>query len=79
MIPCSTPIVTTTMAVISGDEELVLAQSQISRMLATSTSLRPIRKTTDASTAFGRYCSGFVRKRRTIATTTAVVSCATCV
>ena len=33
-----------------------------------STSLRPIRKTTEASTALGRYCRGFVRKSRTIAT-----------
>ena len=33
--------------------------------------------TTDESTALGMYDSGFVRKSRTIATHTAVVSCAT--
>ena len=42
-----------------------------------SISLRPIRKTTEDSTQFGRYCSGLVRKISTIATTTAVVICAT--
>jgi hypothetical protein len=51
----------------------------MSLMFAISTSLRPMRNTTAERTAFGRYCSGFVRKRRTIATTPAVVSCATCV
>ena len=59
------------------DDELVRAEARISRMFAMSISLTPIRKTTDESTAFGRYCSGLVRNSRTIATTTAVVSCAT--
>jgi hypothetical protein len=48
-------------------------------MFAMSISFRPIRKTTAARTAFGRYCSGFVRNSSTSATTAAVVSWATCV
>ena len=79
MMPCSTPTPTTTAAVIAATQNSSLRSRQISRMFAMSTSLRPIRKTTAERTAFGRYCSGFVRKSRTIATTTAVVSCATCV
>ena len=41
-----------------------------------STSSMPMRKTTEASTALGMYCSGSVRKSSTISTMPAVVSCA---
>ena len=46
-------------------------------MPAMSTSSMPMRNTTDASTAVGRYWSGTVRNSSTMTTTAPVVSCAT--
>ena len=43
-------------------------------MCRQSISLSPITNTTAASTAFGMYCSGLVRKSRTIATIAAIAS-----
>ena len=66
-MPCSTPIKDDRGAVI-GDHELVRAgRGAMSRIPATSTSSIPIRNTTAASTALGRYSNGLVRNSSTIA------------
>ena len=68
MIPCSTPTPTTTTAVTRATANSSLRSAGSRACRERSTSLRPIRKTTAASTALGRYSGawsgGGARSRR---------------
>ncbi len=78
MIPCSTPTTTTTTAVATATQNSSLPQPQDLAHAGDVDELDADQEDDRSEQhAFGRYCSGFVRKRSTIATTTAVVSCAT--
>ena len=80
MIPCSTPMHDDDGRGHRGDDELVPAQPpDLAHVRRCRRASGRSRRRPPTSTAFGRYCSGFVRNSSTIATTTAVVSCATCV
>ena len=60
MIPCSTPQATTVTAVTAAiANSITWPERRIFLMPTMSTSSMPIRNTTDASTQFGRYWSGF--------------------
>jgi hypothetical protein len=76
IIPCSTPTKTTTAVVVSANANSPGLSRRIALNARRSMRLRAMVKTTAPRTQRGRNWSGPVRKRRTSATTAAVVRCA---